>query len=218
MSGNVDGRIESAIDDLKDELKPVEPPEPCRWTDYYRSRGIDRNRMYIAGQVNATALGALVTAADTIVAVPFFSGKGGIIDQVIAEITAASGGGTTFRIGLYETLNESDTYPGKYVGEAGTTWNANSATVQPKGVRLQVKPNKLYHFAWWNQSNPTTRAVLAAGAHSVHGFPSTFLTVGGIGVTAALTYSATNPFPDLFPEGGTYLTTSIPAVGYRWEK
>lgn len=216
MSDNVETKVESFAEDLL-ELLP-KPEKAKEWLSYehFKNRGEYRARYYASNLVGSTALTTLAVTGNTLYAVPFWSGKGGILLNVALSVTATVASSTS-RICVYDSA-KGETYPSNVLAEIGSF---ATSTAEPLiTARIKVPENKLLHFGVWTSNHtPTLRAIPRAGAYPVHGFPQpTPGANAGIGISTSLTFSSTNPFPVVFPDGGTYLTTSTPAVFYQWEK
>lgn len=188
---------------------------------FFRQHGNDatvkaENRLYHANQ-NATATATEGSySADTLYAVPFFTGTGGPVDVLQMYLTA--GAATYMNLGVYSITSESNLYPNALLFECIPQAVSGSA-VYPAPVGGFLEPNTMVWLAVrWNGAPGNTKAIPAAGCLNVFGEPSTLdASFSGYCLAVASTYATT--LPTTFPGSASILSPSTehaPAIGVRF--
>ena len=183
--------------------------------NFYRHIGTEY--LYIGGcmtQPPASASG-LTTVAPTfgnMRAVPFMSGRGGVIDRIAFNVTVAVASSVA-RVGIYTATSAENLYPDSLVIDGGehatSSIGAKTATIsQP------LQPNTLYWFVHLGGvGSPTILGLGAGSCMSLLGRPSTLGANTSTNLTVAQTYGA---LPASFPSGAAVASSTIPLIVVRY--
>jgi hypothetical protein len=188
-------------------------PKRNRDLSFFRQVGATEDRYYLAGLAASAALGTATPAIGTLIAVPFHSGRGGVIDRLAFTVTGVGGAGSVARVGIYLPTSASDLTPAGLVLDGGE-FDSNSTGLKAATVSQALSPDGLYWFAYLcGVAAPTIRAVPVGDAFPILGVNNAFGTTPILGWTVAQAYGA---LPATFPAGATGHVTATPAIGVRY--
>lgn len=175
------------------------------------------NRIYIAGQNNASVLTTGIPSTGTMRAMPFrCPPRAGTIDQISFYVSIGLAA-STGRIALYRAVSASNVYPGARVADSGDISCASTGH-KTYGVSASFSPGELLWLAYQQSSSSTLtiRCLPVAGcAVDVLGMEDAWsVATSGVGLSVALAYGA---FPATFTAGATpIVATPIPALAARF--
>lgn len=169
------------------------------------------SRWYWAGDLYNAAVVTAVVSANQIYAMPFISGQAGIADQIVCDVTGASGGGGTAILSIYTQASVHNLYPQRCM-LAGSQI-AVDATGQ-KGITIlcSLVPGGLYWFAIHASQACTVRAVEINEMPALLGYSSGFAHMNRF---LQVSYAYGMP-PDPFPNSATASCSRMPMVGVRY--
>ena len=169
---------------------------------YVPSLPVARGRLVAAGATHLTIPGVAITAqltaalvANTVRYFPILVLSDCTIDQLLIAVTAASGGGTTARLGIYNA--SVDWVPGTLILDAGTVavdGNGNKTIA----ISQALTPGR-YYLALNSDSTPTIRLMRGSLAQ-----PLILSTISGNALITALTAAQVYA---VFPSPGTAIDT-----------
>jgi hypothetical protein len=180
-------------------------------------------RWYTAGIV-ALDCAAQQHLADTLQAYPFIETRGGTLDRLGIRITSAGSAGQNARFGIYDSVSDTNLYPGSKLVE-GAEVATDSTGAKKETISYALTAGKLY----WLVSTVENVAVLAewtsfttgqSGLPNILGYDSSLSPSIGypIGYSATRTYDGT--LPSTFPAGAAFefatSTSERPAVFVRY--
>lgn len=144
---------------------------------------------FVIPGVEASGVATVVLTANQVRYEPFVVTTQLTIDQLVLEVTANSGAGTTIRVGIYNA--DTDLQPTSLVLDAGTV-TADSIAVKTLTIGTpQVLVPGRYLFALNSDGTPTMRCL--RGGSMVSGFAAAFGAAPFVAsLTAAQSYA---PFP-----------------------
>jgi len=155
----------------------------------------------------ATFSGLSWGAGGKLIAIPFTSGAGNVIDYLGIECTVANAGAKA-RCGIYDSVSETNLYPNNLIVDSGE-FDMSTLGVKSASVSVTLKPNKLYWAAFNNGGGAScsTRSMSnAAGKGSAAiAFPNGMGTGALIGLTVAKAYGA---LPSTFTASATTTGTA----------
>jgi hypothetical protein len=144
----------------------------------------------------------------TLVATPFLSGRGGVIDTIYFQVT--TGVATAVgRCGIYTSTSDTNLYPYALVVDSGE-FDCSTATVKSTSISVQLDPNNVYWLvANFGTAAPTTRVNGTPGCGPMLGMASTIGSAIRHGLTVASSYAA---LPSTFPGSAAFTTSPTPLI------
>lgn len=180
---------------------------------YWKQRGTSPSEIwYCAGMVSSGAMGT-GAIANTLLAVPFISGKGGRIDRISFEVVGGSAGALG-RVGIYSSTTDDNIYPDKLLVDGGE-FSCASGGKKITTVDVELIANKVYWAVYLSNSGVASHRRPGTGNNNV--LMDSLSTMGGsvgLAIRSALAYQA---LPSTFPSGGT-IVAGLSGVFYRLAK
>lgn len=160
----------------------------------------------------AVAFGTGAPAINTLIAMPFMSPCGGVLDNFGFNCTAAGGATSKARAGIYANKSDTDLFPTTRLFDSGefdcSTGHTGTKTANPS---LTIQPGVLYWFAYLcGTAAPTIRTLSLSNCYPIFGISTAIGSAPGIGVTVAQTYGA---LPDPFTTTAAAVLTAVPIPG-----
>ncbi len=181
-------------------------PSSGKDLNYFRQPGPGGGMdVYYAGApVAGTGAGVAFTpTANQVYAAMLPSGRGGTLDKVGFWLNAAGAAGVKARVAVYETVSDSDLYPGALLLDSGDiAADTGAPGYRLASVSLALPADKAVWFAFnlgSTSGSPTFGAVSQNNTYvnNYVGFPASGFVMANI-LAGALTYGA---FPATFPAG-----------------
>jgi len=177
---------------------------------YRRIGNTGPKRYYIAGMNAQSAFGAATAVtANTLYALPFMVGRGGIIDSVGVNVSTAVNS-SNVRMGIYKNNNG---IPASLISDLGTVATTTPAGFKEiTGLTLKLQPGLHWLTAVFSHT-PTVRTIPQASILPVFGVDNAATTAVGTGYTSAFTYAA---LPTTFPAVTVSTAATQPALFYHF--
>lgn len=174
-------------------------------------QGYPYGSLLVAGMVGGAALGTLTVAANTVYALPFVVGVGGIIDSLWANVTTTQAS-QNYRLGIYSNKKVGVDYPDRLLFDTGSI-STGGGGVSTTTCNLPIETNQLYWAVLCSSSTTAAfRSLALGGCYPVLGIDSAMGVALGIGWSLSFTYAA---LPHIFTAGASVLTTAPPAIGLQ---
>lgn len=175
----------------------------------------NRVRMYLAGQDNATALGATIIPINSACAVPFISTKNITIDTMGFAATIAGSATTFVQLGIYTNSSDTVLYPHQAVSTSGFLSGTNT-TVMGYNPAITLSANNLYWFICYiAKSAITLRTIAVGGAIPIYGMGTDLSTAPGIYLQCPMVGLTSTGLPETMGTSGNIMTTALPALAIR---
>lgn len=170
-------------------------------------------RIYVAGQANATALAPAQLTANVIRAMPILRPHGSIVGKLSIAVTGAIAGSKA-RLGIYTSTGNGSLWPRDLLADAGEV-GTGSTGVKTVFVGQLIPRGEFAWVALLTDAAITIRCMPVAGAYPVFGVDLQMGVAAGVGALATQTYGA---LPALFPTAGAAAisATPIPAIGVQF--
>jgi hypothetical protein len=173
-------------------------------------------RRYWAGQIfTSTATSTIAFAAGNLIALPYWSGHGGVIDRLGCNVTTL-GSGSSIRCSIYDNTSDGNLYPNNLILDGGSISSASTGVKEWTTGGISLPANQLLWFTYEASATvPTVTAIATAALWAILGSSNTYGSSLGIGWTVAHTFGAS---PSTFPAGGSVVGTGAapPAIGIRY--
>ena len=160
---------------------------------------------YMVPGVELSATGTVAIAANVLRYEPFITNTTITIDQLALEVTTASAGGTTLRMGIYNA--DTDWQPTSLIVDAGTV-AADSLGVKTASISQTLSPGR-YLKVINSDSTPTLRT--GRGGSALLGAQSTLTSAPFFTPSVATAYAA---FTAAGVAWTTLITSGSPPVHY----
>jgi len=203
------------------------------WPSFRHLGGAGTSVLYVAGQVNASAMTAVAlgTALHNVqYAYPFIApARGGQVDLMQINVSTAGTSTADLRIGIYTNVATPRLYPNSLIFE-GDALSLISTGVKSQTCQIDFNGGDLYWFTINNRANtptaPQLRSVAVGGFNSILGWENVGTSIGTAGVlgfSTSLTYANTGAYmPSTFPAGAAKITSAtlatVPAVAMRFSQ
>lgn len=180
------------------------------WGNFHNV-GATLDRRYCAGQLTGT-LATQALTANTIVALPYYSGRGGTIDRLGVNVSTL-GASSSIRCAIYNVTSDSNLYPSSLVIDGGAISSASTG-VKEATISQALSADTLYWFCVnCNATAPTLSSQAQAGVMDFMGLSASY-TQPSVGWSVGLTFAA---YPSTFTAGGTVIqNTNCPLIGVRY--
>lgn len=157
-------------------------------------------------------MATVVPAINTLIAVPFMTGRGGAQDRLAFEVTTLAAGALA-RVGIYDTADaDRSLYPNKLLVDGGE-FSAATTGVKDATIGLELPESALCWAVYiCGVAAPTLRGVTGSGSQNLLGFPST---IGATVYTELSVAQAYGALPATFPSGALPVAATIPLITLR---
>lgn len=169
-------------------IRPAHKTKDLNWFRNVGTTGVLGERWYSSGHIQTNAYTATVLVANRLYALPYISGRGGVIDRIGANVTIAVAA-AKLRIGIYRMVSETDIGPGMLIVDSGEI-DASVLGVKTVNISVPLETGVLYWFAALSGHAITMRAGLPSSMMNIIANDNTFGTSPGQSIYAALTYAA----------------------------
>lgn len=104
-----------------------------------------------------------VPATNTLLAVPFWSGGGGVISEIGFSVAVVGAAGSLSRVGIYDS-NLSTLRPSNMLVDSGQIdTNASTGFKSAASLSVPMSPHRLYYLVFQTNGNPPTISGIANG-------------------------------------------------------
>lgn len=159
-------------------------------------------------------MATVTPAINTLYAIPFMTGRGGVVDRLAFEVTTGGAVGSVARMGLYTNVDDPDVlYPNRLIVDGG---EQDTTTVAVKTSTVSVTmPQATVYWAVLHVgvAAPVVRGLLGLATNNMLGYPST---IGGTPYTELTFATAYAALPATFPSGALPASASIPLLTARY--
>jgi hypothetical protein len=186
-------------------------------TDYRHAGGSSLEVWYIANNSSQFAGTTGAPTVNVLRALPFIApSRGGVLDRIGFNVTTVAVGSAA-RIGLYQSLDDANLYPGTLLFDSGSiaTDAGTTKTATLTAAQGTLYPGRLYWLAIVTGTlAPTLRCLSMAQITPILGADNTFGTAFNVGISVAHAFAA---LPATFTAGGAMMqAVPIPALFYRF--
>jgi hypothetical protein len=189
--------IQQLVTEINNETTIVFPSS--RDFNYFKQVGSTLESYYAAGELNAGNAGTMTTTAERLYAVPLHVPRGGTLDSI--GIGVATLGNGNVRLGVYESISETDIRPGNLLVDTGSV-AVTSTGLKSASVNVVLTTGQLYHLAFATDNN-ATQAVVDTFANlegwAAYGYESTDPGSSYSGGRYVMVTHATGALPVTFP-------------------
>jgi len=176
----------------------------------------NRERIYIAGQANALALGATIIAINSAHCVPFILTKDIVIDSMGFTATIAGSATCIAQVGIYSNSADNVLYPFQAIATSALVVSGTNTNYVGFNPNLTLTNNTLYWFAYFqNKSAQTLRTIAVGGAWPIFGLGTDMGTAPGLYISCPMAGLTSTGLPATISTSGVIQTTAVPALGVR---
>lgn len=158
----------------------------------------------VNGGQTSTDLTTVVFGANILSVQPYIPPRSGTLDRYAFSVVVA-GGADNARVGIYESISETDAYPGALLLESGSI-DVNATGTKIETISQPLTAGRVYWFAHVASAGLATYRALAKGDIMGVGTSGAFsATSKHTHLTHAHTFGALpDPFPTSAPSGGNF--------------
>lgn len=141
---------------------------------------------------------------------PFFSGRGGVIDRIAFDCTVVGGAGSKLRLGIYDA-DQTTLYPTALLADSGEIDGTAATGVRKFPVNATMQPSRLYWLCGIHGTTSATVRITGGAPLPIFGFGGTTWANNGVACGWHI-FIPYGPLPDPMPAGGTTYAISSGAM------
>lgn len=169
---------------------------------YPRHEGTSPDRQYFAGQLRSATYSSTSFTANVHRAYPFLSERNVNVNQLAIRVTSPAGPGMRARLGIYQSISNSNMAPGSLVIDAGEVL-IDSVGEKTLNVTQVLNANVMYYFAILLESTVLLQAFDFGGSFTSYHTDLASVTLVGFQVSQAY-----GVFPGVFQTSGIAVASS----------
>lgn len=165
---------------------------------------------FYMGTLPVWSTGTGAPSLNQIRCLPFFSGRGGVVDRIAFDCTVVGGAGSQLRLGIYDA-DQGSLYPTTLLADSGTIDGTLATGVRAFPVNATLQPSRLYWLCGLHGTTAATVRITGGAPLPIFGFGGSTWANNGVGCGWIINF-AFGPLPNPAPAGGTPIFISSGAM------
>lgn len=141
---------------------------------------------------------------------PFFSGRGGVVDRIAFDCTVVGGAGSKLRLGIYDADQDS-LYPTALLADSGEIDGTVATGVRAFPINVTMQPSRLYWLCGIHGTTSATVRITGGSPVPIFGYGGASWNNAGVACGWHI-FIPYGPLPDPMPAGGTIYTIGSGAM------